>query len=350
MAKITEAQFKKAIQNQDFDHLFFLYGEESYLIDYYAKKLISSLIPEEMRDFSLHIYQETDDTIDDIASAVETLPMFSDKNCVVVKDLPLDKLGKVDLDKLNQLIEDIPETSYLIFYFSTTVIDNKKNAKWRNLIEKFTELGTVIEFSSMPIPELIKLLIHRAKRKEKILSQQNARFFVETVGNDIHTLLLELDKLIFYAKTEEITKNDIETIATKSLEASVFDLTRAISRHQNDKAFESLHYLITQKTEPVMILGTIIGDFVDMYRVKSAVSAQKPAIEVAKHFPYRGREFRLKNAGQTVKSITLSQLRECLSVLLDTDYKLKFTNINNNFALEECIVKLLSITDGKSYV
>lgn len=51
---------------------------------------------------------------------------------------------------------------------------------------------------------------------------------VEQCGDELHLLLNELDKLCALAGEGEITREMIETAGTKNLEASVFDLSKAI--------------------------------------------------------------------------------------------------------------------------
>lgn len=66
-------------------------------------------------------------------------------------------------------------------------------------------------------------------------------------------------------------------MCVKSLEASVFDLSRAVTKNDGKKAFSVLHKLFAEKEKPELILGTMIMAFVDMYRAKVAVSSGEKA-------------------------------------------------------------------------
>lgn len=93
----------------------------------------------------------------------------------------------------------------------------------------------------------------------------------------MNLLLGELEKLCNYKQSGEIQKADIEAVATKSLEANVFDLSKALVAANCARALMLLQKLLSEKERPEMILGTLISAYVDMYRVKLAlVAGEKP--------------------------------------------------------------------------
>lgn len=55
MARITEQKLKEQIKSKDFSSLYFLYGEESYLVKHYASKIVEGAVPKGMEAFNLHL-------------------------------------------------------------------------------------------------------------------------------------------------------------------------------------------------------------------------------------------------------------------------------------------------------
>ena len=311
MAKITEQKLKEQIKNKDFSALYFLYGEESYLVKHYASKIAEGAVPKGMEAFNLHLLDGEKTTPDEIFEKAETMPMMAERVCVSVKDMDLASLGQKELDKIYEIIKDVPETCVLIFWYSADN-DDKKSAKWKSIIKKFTDSADVFEAAKMSQSQLASLVKRMAKKQGCEISDADAAYLAGLTGGDMNTLFSETEKLCFYAQGGEITREKIDEIAVKSVEASGFDLVKAIAAGKSEKAFSVLNLLFSQKTEPVMILGAIIGSYCDMYRVRAA-----------------------KN------------IKRCLQILWDCDALLKSSRTDNRLALEETVVKLLLAAGGE---
>ena len=138
----------------------------------------------------------------------------------------------------------------------------------------------------------------------------------------------------------EITKECIDSVAVRSLEAKIFDLSKLILNGNAQGALELLHILMLQKTEALDILGVILTAFVDIYRVKTAVSGGENSMYPAKVFNYKNKEFRLRNADKFAKKLSVEQIRECFDCFSESDTALKSTAQNPEMVLERLIVKI----------
>ena len=115
----------------------------------------------------------------------------------------------------------------------------------------------------------------------------------------------------------------------KSVEATAFDMVKALLRGKYADAYGMLDALFAQKTEPVMIAGALISSYIDMYRAKAALASGERVEAVAQAFNYKGREFRLRYAAQDASRLTLAQLGTCLDILSEADEALKSTRLRN---------------------
>ncbi len=86
-----------------------------------------------------------------------------------------------------------------------------------------------------------------------------------------------------------------------------------------------------------MILGTLVGAYVDMYRVKLSLSGGERAEYPAQFFNYKGKEFRLRNAARDAAKLDIRQLRGCLDVL---NTALKSGVADPKITLERLLVQL----------
>ena len=162
-------------------------------------------------------------------------------------------------------------------------------------------------------------------------------------------LLNELDKLAYYVNGGEITKDIVDNMATKCLQARIYDLSKYVVAGKSSLAYDVLNTLFEMKEEPIIILSAVSGVYVDMYRVKCAKNAGLGFDDVAKYFNYRGREFALRNATRDCANLSLEQLRTSLDEISKTDVKLKSTAIDKKLLLEELVIKLILTAKGVKY-
>lgn len=347
MAEIFENDIKLHIKNKEFSNLYFIYGNEPYLKDFYAGQIVAKSVKKDFAMFNLHTFDGDNLSLDDIASCVESLPMMDEHALIVVKDYKLDKISDSDKKQLEEIISDIPETNIVLFWMQNVEVDVKKNDKWKKIVTMMGKYGSVIALDKKTRSQLVKLLVSGAAKRECILSQQNAEYLINLVGDDMNNLLNELEKLCFYVNKSEIKKEHIESLAVRSVTARVFDLATDIIQGRNEKAFEMLKTLISQKEEPININSQLINAYVDIYRAKVFVSAGERADGAAKYYNYQNRSFRLTNAARDASRIDISAIRVCLEILAAADLKLKSSSVNKTLILEETVVKLILAANGE---
>lgn len=76
------------------------------------------------------------------------------------------------------------------------------------------------------------------------MSNDTAKYLISISGNDMKILLNELDKLSYYAKGGEITKEIIDNMATKCLQARIYDLSKYVVAGKSGMAYDVLNVLL----------------------------------------------------------------------------------------------------------
>ena len=347
MPEIFENDIKLHIKNREFSNLYFIYGNEPYLKDFYAGKIIEKSVNKDFATFNLHIFDGEEVSLDDIASCCESLPMMDEHCCVVVKDYRFDRSTDEDRKQIEMIVSDLPDTTVLVFWMQNIEVDVKKNDKWKKILTLINKYGSTISLDKKTRSALVKLLVSGANKRDCTLSSQNAEYLINLVGDDMNNLLNELEKLCFFADKSEITKNHIETLAVRSVSARVFDLATDIVQGRNEKAFDVLKTLLSQKEEPININSQLINAYVDIYRAKVFLAAGDRADGAAKYYNYQNKSFRLTNAARDASKIDISAIRVCLEILAQADIKLKSSSVNKSLILEQTIVKLILAANGE---
>lgn len=347
MARLNESQLRAQIKERNILNAYLIYGEERYLKEHYISLLKKKIVDPAFESFNLHQFDGKDTALDDILKDAQMLPMMSEYNLVLVRDYPVEK-SKSDIKLLTEFLDDVPESTVFIFLYDALEPDVKATG-FKKIIAAFDNAGAVVNLEKRSESDVAKLLVSGAKKRGSQLDINNAKYLISVSGNDLKNLLNELDKLSYFAQGKEITRDIIDNMATKCLQARVYDLSKAVVAGNFDSAYAVADTLFNMKEDPILILSVIGGVYVDMYRVKCAKAAGLSYDDVAKHYNYKGREFALRNASRDCANLTENQLRKSLDEIMDTDLKLKSTSTDKKLLLEELIVKLILIAKEVRY-
>ena len=342
MPQIDETTLKKHIKNKMFEKVYFIYGDESFLKQHYVNELAKQIVTG-AEDFNLVRFNGKGLKIDALSDAVIQLPFMSEKRCVIVNDFDAENANANELEKLKELLSDLPDATVLIFWQDIVPFSYKKPGKLKTAITLINKNGATAEFPRKDDVSLAKIIIKSASKRGCTIDNAIARYMVSVCGNDLQNLQTELDKLCSYKMNAAITKEDIDFMVTKSVEARTFDFSKAILSRDADRAFKLLDELFYMRIEPVVILSAVISNYVDVCRAKAAISAGLRAEQVAKDFGYRGTEFRLRNGAVIASRMSENQIKACLDELEKADRMLKSSPVDNRVTLEQMTVNLLKI-------
>lgn len=342
MPNITENDLKSQIKSKDFKNLYFLFGEEKYLINYYTDKLISKILGENVNDFNSQTFSALED-LTELESSIEALPLMSSIKCVKIVDLDVETLSSENLKKFKEMIANLPESTTLIISQINVDINLKKSSKWVSFLKTLCKYGDVLELKRLSKIALCKQLVSWAKNLSCEISQRNAEILIKYVGENLVDLKSELEKLCAFCNDHTITSEDIDIVVSKKLEANIFELVKTILNKELTKALNILNTLFYKREEPIAILAILSSAYIDMYRVEVAKNATEKPAKIAEFFDYKGKAFKLDIAKQNSYKITLKNIRESINLLLETDVKLKSSRTNKKILMEELMVKLSSI-------
>ena len=349
MPCFTENDLKSSIRSNNFYNVYFLYGNEKYLTSYYTNTLISKILGDSPSAFNFQKFNSDNFDIDELGDCTEAIPLMTSKKCILISNLNVEKLDQKNLKKLKQIISDIPETSILIFQITDLDINPKKSSRWKSFIDLIVKKGICVEFKQLTKQALEKQLISWCKKLSVELSPSCAQKIVELSKNSLIALKNQVEKLCAFCESGKITEQDIDLVVDKNLETNIFDLVKNIVAGNCTAACKKLNFLISKKEEPIAILSAISSVYIDIYRVNIAINSGYLIKDICSIYDYKRKEFRLDNARRNGEYFSIESIRACLELLVETDFKLKSSKIENKILLEELIVKLCMLAKGKNY-
>ena len=331
--------------------IYLFYGEETYLLETRVKK-----IKKEYQQLILGInFIQIDDTnAEELIADLETPAFGFDKKLIIAKNTGLfkkekkttksdSKKKKVDDTKLplNEKIakyiqensEELKDTVDLVFVEQEV----DKNA----LYQAIEKVGEVKEFALLKLPDLIANIKKIAVAYKVNIDDATAKYLVECCGTSMQDLINEFRKLIEYkGENSNITKQDIDLLCTKQIQAVIFDLTDNLGKKETSKALEVYNGLISNKEPIQKILITLYNHFKKLYIIKIA---EKYNEDVATAMNLKPNQLFLVSKYKTqARYFETQELREVLEALIDLDANYKIGLISLEIGLEAILCRYCS--------
>ena len=342
MAVINEDSFKSRIKSGALAPVYIIFGDDGYLKKMYVQKLTKMTADKD--DIFNFCRFGSDCDLQEVYDFLWQLPVMADKKCAILCDYDFEHCSKTDFDKLLSLAADCCDTSLLIILFDNLEADFKKGAKFKKLVSSAEKSGgAAVSLNHRRAPELIKMLTDGAAKRGCKMDSSAARYLVETAGEDINTLVNELDKLCYYLPKGEITKTAVDYVCVKTPEASVYNLSKQIFARQSGQALKTLDELFFMRFEPMMILYTVASPYIDMYRLYTFKKGGADKRELIESFGYKNKEFLIDRAAQNLRIIDFKRLSLSFEALLDADRRLKSYGADGRIILEQLVVRLIYI-------
>ncbi len=343
MAIVSEDILKKDISSKRFASVYLLFGDDSYLKKYY-KDTLSQKATGGDPFFNLQKFDDNS-ALQDVFDAVNQFPVMAEQKSVVFSDFDFNHRSKSDFDNFIELINNANDTCVLIICFDTVEFDAKRGTKEKKILAAVDKVGGVCaEINHRTITSLVKMLSDGAKKRGCVFGEIAARYLIETSGSDLNTLKNELDKLCCYVGEGEITKDIIDKVSVKTVDASVYDYVKQIFAGNISAALTQLNDMFFMHIEPISILYNISSSYIDIYRIFVANKNGISKTDVAKDFSYpKNKLFLLDRASQNLRKFDAKKLRFSLNCICETDKLLKSFNADAQSALEQLTVKLVYI-------
>ncbi|AXZ23295.1 DNA polymerase III subunit delta [Staphylococcus warneri] len=322
------------------DNIITVYGEVPDLVEKKSSEMINKYLQTEKDDFNFIKFNLYETEITPIIEETLTMPFFSDKKAILVKNAYVFTGEKVtkelnqNTDQLIEFLEKYDGDNLIIFEVYQNKLDERKK-----LTKALKKNGQLKKVEQMSEEEIKKWIQSKLNENYKDIKQDALNLFIELTGVNFNIVSQELDKLmLFLGDRPTINKDDVHQIINRSLEQNVFLLTEYIQKRQKNKAIQLVKDLINMKEEPIKLLALITSNYRLYYQCKilnqKGYSGQQIAKTVNVH-PYR-----VKLALGQVRHYELEDLLNIINSCAETDYKLKSSYMDKHLILELFILSL----------
>ena len=245
--------------------IYLFYGEETYLLENKVRKI--------KKDFGEQVkginYIQIDDTnVEELIADLETPAFGFPKKLIIAKNTGLFKKEKKSASrtkaktiknddevktskKKNAIVDEkltLPEKIAMYIENNSQELDDmmelifvEEEVEKNTLYQVIEKVGEVKEFALLKLPELVVNLKKVAAAYQVSIEDGTAKYLVECCGTSMQDLINEIRKLIEYEGARGvITKEDIDKLCIKQIQAVIFDLTDSLGKKETRKCFRNI--------------------------------------------------------------------------------------------------------------
>lgn len=317
------------IKNQSFSHVYLLFGNEAYLRKQYRDNLKNALVsPDDSMNFT--VFSGKDININEVSDLVTTMPFFAERRVILIENSGWFKQAN---DKLVEVLQSIPDTTYLILVEEE--VDKRNKA--------FKTVGTVgyaAAFEEQTEETLKKWIIGLFKKENKKITEDALNMLLDRAGTDMENIRREVEKLICYKYGEEgILVEDVEALCTVRVQNKIFEMIDAIADKKQKVALDYYYDLLALKEPAMRILALITRQFRSLLQVKEMKKMGFQDAEIAEKTGLNAYYLKKKYIPQTTR-FEVQQLKKILRRCAMADEDVKTGKIPEQLSVELVIVAL----------
>lgn len=321
-------------------NVYYIYAEDSYLLNDLKEKFIEKFIPEEIRDFNLSYLNPEENYLIRLKNAVQTPPMGSKKR-FVISHLEEDfSLNKNDNKKLAEIISTLDESSCLVF-LSQSSLDKRKK-----MYKEIEKKGVYHEFKTPKYKQLDRWLVNKFNQYEKKVDSRTIKLLENMFSNNLELLTSEIEKIVTrYPDKDKISYYDIKDLISREKfieDEEIFNFLDLIGDKKTDQALLSLKEMLNKGVYPLYLMTMLTNQIELLMQVKYYSQFTNDHREIAskinKH-PYP-----VKKALKRSRNFTQLELEKILEEILTANHHfLSGYYPDQNTALEMIIIRSITL-------
>ncbi|MCD7752472.1 MAG: DNA polymerase III subunit delta [Lachnospiraceae bacterium] len=316
------------IRTQSFSQIYVLYGKEDYLRKQYRDRLLTALL-DGGDSMNYTCVQGKDYNLPALIDMAETLPFLTERRVILLENTGLLKGG-------GDLLAD-----YLAAPCETTVwvLTDSECDKRSRLYKAADKYKRCVEFSAQDAATLQKWVLGLIKKENKKISARALDLFLESVGDDMSAIRLELEKLFSYTlERDAITEEDVEAVCPPRITGRIFDMVDAIGAKNRKKALSLYQDLQLLREPPARILY-LIGRQMNLLLQTKELKEQgmdSKAMAVKLNVP----PFAAQKYIRQAQGLSKTQLKTALRGCIEADESIKTGRMTDKFSVELLIMDL----------
>ncbi|AGH95923.1 DNA polymerase III subunit delta [Pseudobdellovibrio exovorus] len=333
MAIVDHQKFYKDLEDKKFKPVYFLFGDEPYLLNQCVNRFKYAVLDENSTDFNYSLYYGGDADITQVKDTVETLPVFAPNRLVILKNAH--DLKDSALQELESLITNPVDST--VFVMLAEKIDKRKK-----VIKNILDNATCVEFKKPYENQVPQWISYICKNVNLKITTDAIHRLHRLVGNNLTELENQIFKIQDYIGDKtQIDITDVNTVVSVSREESVFDFTKALGQKDRVKALEQLVNLMDQGQNEIAIVSLVARHMRLLLTVRAGMDQGYGGAKLAglANVP----SYYIESYCDQARIWPVKKIEEALIVLHETDKALKSSPLSSHIWLENLVLKSCSL-------
>ncbi|MEG2310499.1 MAG: DNA polymerase III subunit delta [Clostridia bacterium] len=299
--------------------IYFFYGDEKYDLELRIQKIKKEF---KNLEIGLNLIYITSENIKELENICQGVTFFGTEKLIIIKDTKLQF-------NINYII-DLDEDSVVIIVEDSV---DKRTTQYKALVK----ISECIEFKYMDIKAHITYIMQTLNKYDIQISHDCAQYMQSICGIEKSNILNELQKLVIYLKPKSIvTKDIIDTVCSKTLNAKIFDVLSKIINKQKIEAINSLDDILMQKESIVKIYIMLYKQIKQMYMIKYLKDKNATDIQTTLGI----HPFVFKNLNESSTKYKLEELKNIMYSFDEYDCKTKNGEMDFVIGLKKIICSM----------
>jgi len=331
---------RDVIKRRSFDAAYYISGEDEYQKDEAIRQLVEVAIEPSSRDFNLDIRRAGELDGESLAVLLSTPPMMAERRVVVLRDVSaLKKDGRKVLDEYLKN----PAVDLLLIMASGS--GSKPDSS-------LTAASTLLEFDPLSGDRIPRWIAHHADSALGVrISEGAAELLQAAVGNDLHQLSGELDKLASFVegRDQEIGEDAVAAVVGVRRGETLSDLLDAVADRNAARALDLIPHVMAQpKTTGVSVVMALSTQMLAISWGRAKLDEGLPRARLSQEYfnllretgAFTGRPWGSATAvwSRAAESWSREALDHALDSLLEVDVALKESRVSSE---EQLLASLL---------
>jgi DNA polymerase-3 subunit delta len=325
VALMSAAALRKALIGGELGGVFFLHGEESYLIEEAVQLVVEAHLDPATRDFNLDQLRGSQLDIEALASICQTPPMMSDWRVVVIRDAQVLAANAKTRGLLDDLATPVPGLALVI----AAQTEQRGPKTW----DKLAKTARAVRFAQLSAGELPDWLMARAEELGAKLDLKAARALAAAAGPELGRLAQELTKLVDFAGDGVVDVDAIAKLVGYVPRQNRWEWIELVGDRKFGEMRASLHVVLETESAVGLVTGLATG----LLRVGACHAGGHDLL--AEQLPYN-QKWLVSKFRKQARNWTREELDDALEDLLRADRLLKSTSLNDTQVLEELLLRL----------
>lgn len=335
--------------------VYLLYGEEEYLRDASAKRIVDASLEPDTQDFNHAVFRAGEADIASVASAIMSPPAFAERRVVVFRGF--DEISADQQRSLVGALQRMPRTSRVVLI--ATSVDERSGP-----CKAIAALGRVVRYRRLYENEAAAWLAAHARELGIDVRPEAREYLVRALGTGIAGLAQGFEKACGYAgiavgtgsrgggtgagtgadRRRQITLDDVKAASTGEPALGIFDLVDAVGERNTAKAVATVRRLLGFGEVPVRILAMIARQIRLILQTK-ALQAEGATVQKIVALT-RLQDFVVRKCLVQARNFEIEEIEDAFAALAQADVDLKSSGATEGVVLERLIVHLCTHRSG----